>query len=89
MKHAYLVMAHEPSYTLLKSLALIDDDRNDVFIHFDSEMKNVEDFQNRIMEGIKKSKVVFIPRRKVYWGDISQAETELDLLQAACNGGGV
>ena len=32
-KHAYLILAHEDTLVLRRLLELIDDERNDIFIH--------------------------------------------------------
>ena len=34
-KHAYLIMAHNNPYILKKLLNLIDDKRNDIYLHID------------------------------------------------------
>ena len=53
MKHAYLILAHNNYYCLEKLLRLIDDTRNDIYIHADSKAK---DFPvNRIKETVTKS----------------------------------
>ncbi|CAK7080896.1 MAG: hypothetical protein PARBB_03974 [Parabacteroides distasonis] len=38
-KHAYLIMAHNEPIILNKLLLLIDDERNDIFIHYDKKCK--------------------------------------------------
>ena len=40
-KHAYLIMAHNNLYVLEKLLLLLDDYRNDIYIHIDAKLKNV------------------------------------------------
>ena len=35
-KHAYLIMAHNNPYILKKLLNLIDDKRNDIYLHIDT-----------------------------------------------------
>ena len=39
-KHAYLIIAHNNFYILKKLIALIDDERNDIYIHIDKKTKN-------------------------------------------------
>ena len=39
-KHAYLIMAHNEFYILEKLLKLIDDERNDIYLHIDKKAKN-------------------------------------------------
>ena len=38
-KHAYLIMAHNNPYILKKLLNLIDDKRNDIYLHIDKKSK--------------------------------------------------
>ena len=47
-KHAYLIIAHNNFYILKKLIALIDDERNDIYIHVDKKTKNFkkDDFIN-------------------------------------------
>lgn len=78
-KHAYLIIAHDNFYVLEKSLQLIDDERNDIYIHVDKKSKDFDfSYFNNIC---KKSKVKFIKRIKVYWGGYSQVQCELNLLK--------
>lgn len=80
-KHAYLIIAHNNFYILERLLKLIDDDRNDIYIHIDKKVKNFDfKYFNNIC---KKSTVKFINRIKVYWGGYSQVQCELNLLKAA------
>lgn len=37
MKHAYLIMVHNQFYVLEILLKLIDDERNDIFLHIDKK----------------------------------------------------
>ena len=37
-KHAYLIMAHNNFYILEKLLHLLDDPRNDIYVHIDKNM---------------------------------------------------
>ena len=50
MKHAYLIIAHHEFDILNKLIQAIDDERNDIFIHFD---KKVIDPKNNVL--IKKA----------------------------------
>ena len=60
MKQAYLVLAHHQFGLLKKQIALLDDDRNDIFIHIDKKSRNV-DF-NDIKSVAKSSNVYFTER---------------------------
>lgn len=79
MKHAYLVIAHSDPVLLKRLIELIDDHRNDIFIHIDkkSDIRQFSDIHS------SWSKLTFIKRKKVCWGHYSQIETELRLMQAA------
>lgn len=48
-KHAYLIIAHNDFDILEKLLVLLDDDRNDIFIHIDKKVKSFdfEYFRNK------------------------------------------
>lgn len=80
-KHAYLIIAHNNFYLLEKQLILLDDERNDIYIHIDLKCKdfNFNKFENLV----RKSNLTFIDRIDVKWGDCSQVEVELKLLRAA------
>ncbi len=82
MKHAYLIIAHN-EYPVLKSLLrLLDDERNDIFVHIDQ--RSAELFEKAKLLKTQKSHLLVLPtRNKVYWGDISQVETEYLLLETA------
>lgn len=38
-KHAYLIMSHNDFYILEKLLRLLDDRRNDIYVHIDKKVK--------------------------------------------------
>lgn len=80
-RHAYLIMAYNNWDFLKKLLILLDDERNDIFVHIDENSSdfNIEYFNNTV----KKSEIFFIPRTQVYWADFSQTEVELSLLSFA------
>lgn len=80
-KHAYLIIAHDNFEILRSQLRLLDDSRNDIYIHIDEKCKFFDfDYFNKL---VKKSTVFFIPRIDVKWGDISQVIVELNLLEEA------
>lgn len=80
-KHAYLIIAHNNFYILEKLLRLLDDERNDIYIHID---KKVKKFNFKYFQTIcNKSNIKFIKRMKVYWGGYSQVQCELNLLEEA------
>lgn len=81
-KHAYLIMAHNNWRILEKLITLLDDERNDIFLHIDARVKSIP---NDILKCCKFSKIKLIDRKTVFWADYSQLECELDLLSAAMN----
>lgn len=59
-KHAYLIMAHNQWEVLKKSIQLLDDERNDIFIHIDAKAKNVP--LDEIKGIAKRSRVILTER---------------------------
>ena len=43
-RHAYLIMAHNNFYILEKLLILLDDPRNDIYIHIDKKVSKFDIF---------------------------------------------
>ena len=80
-KHAYLIMAYNNWNQLCILLSLLDDERNDIYIHIDKRSGDYP--QDLLMNSVNKSQITFIPRKKVYWADYSQADVEMDLMEAA------
>ena len=80
-RHAYLIMAYNNWRQLRMLVELLDDGRNDIFIHVD---KRAGEFpREEIASAARFSGLTFIPRKNVYWADYSQTDVELDLLEAA------
>lgn len=79
MKHAYLIAAHHQIQLLYILLQLIDDERNEIYLHVDKKCKefNETDLKNVI----HKAKIHLLERRTVTWGGYSQIQLELDLLK--------
>lgn len=81
-KHAYLIMAHDNYYCLEKLLMLLDDARNDIFLHIDAKVKNF-DFDH--FRSLCKNAQVIYPKKRinVRWGTQSQVKTEMLLFKTA------
>lgn len=81
-RHAYLIMAHNQFELLEKLLCLLDDARNDIFLHIDKKVKNIDltCFETRCSRAR-----VFFPRKRidVRWGTQSQVKTEMLLFKTA------
>lgn len=85
-KHAYLIMAHNNFYILDKLLRLLDDPRNDIYLHIDKKIKNF-DFVG--FRAICMKAVVYYPKKRinVQWGTQSQVLTEMLLFKTAYSNG--
>lgn len=81
LKHAFMIIAHNQFDILEKLIKLLDDERNDLYIHIDKKVKGF-DF-NKFNSLPKKSKIYFVPRIKVTWGGFSQIKCEMILLKEA------
>lgn len=80
-KHAYLIIAHNQFEILEKLILLLDDNRNDIYIHID---KKVTKFNNNyFLKLAKKSNIYFIQREDVNWGGYSLVNVEIMLLKSA------
>jgi len=79
-KHAYLILAHTNKNQLSTLLSLIDDERNDIYVHIDAKAG----FGPSEFEGCcKHSQLTFIKREKLSWGGVSLVRAEMNLLKAA------
>lgn len=85
MKFAYLLMVHKWDDTVKVLLELLDDPRNDLFIHVD---KKCRDFPFEMAKSIlKNGRCMFTDCLRVTWGGYSQIAAELMLLETACSHG--
>jgi len=82
MRFAYLICAHG-SFKLLKRLIMrLDDENNDIYVHVDKKAGDM-DF-NDFVQSAKMSKVIFLKDRlDVRWGDVSQVNVTMKLLETA------
>lgn len=78
-RHAYCIMVHNEPLLLKQLLRVLDDGRNDVFVHVDAKA------DRRQFDGLtcEKAGLYWTPRVAVYWGDMSFAVAELTLLKNA------
>lgn len=84
MKHAYLIIAHNRPELLKNLVEMIDDERNDIFIHIDKK-SNIKDFAN--IKSLKSELIFTKERINVVWADYSQIESELVLFREASSYG--
>lgn len=78
-RHAYLIMAHNEWSLLNVLLSLLDDDRNDIYLHIDKKVKQMPELYQP-----KHSTLYYTPKRyDVRWGDVSQIHSEMELFKTA------
>ena len=71
MKHAYLILAHNEFVILERLIQAIDDERNDIYIHFDGKLENYPVFQP-----LHAGLFILTYRIAVRWGAISVVKEE-------------
>lgn len=80
MKHAFIIIAHSQFEILEAQIQILDSFGNDFYLHIDKKVKADLSYLKNIA---KKSNVYFIDPIDVRWGNFSQIECELRLLEAA------
>ncbi len=85
-KHAFLIMSHGNFYVLEKLIRMLDDARNDIYLHID---KKIKEFDFEYYKGlVQKSGLFFLEQRlDVRWGDVSQIKLEFLLFKLAFSKG--
>ena len=78
-KHAYLILAHNEIEIFRTLIRMIDDERNDIYVHIDKK-SDINKFKE---VRTSYSKIYFSERIDIRWGDISQVKAELILMEAA------
>ena len=82
MKYAYLIIAHNEYPVLRALLSMLDDERNDIYLHIDQ--RAAELYEKIYPLQMQRAGLhILSARNKVYWGDLSQVETEYLLLETA------
>ena len=84
-KHAYLIIAHGQFPLLALLIQALDHERHDIYLHIDAKVKEFDWEGFRALP--KKSRLFFVPRRNVGWGDFNMIRTELELLRQASKEG--
>ena len=81
-RHAYLVMAHNEPEVLAILLSMLDDPRNDIYLHID---RRAVELRRQFDTWHPRHSRLFLldDPEAVYWGDISQVKAELKLFEAA------
>ena len=83
-RHAYLIIAHDQFGQLAKLLHMLDDGRNDIYLHIDSKAGDFP--EGKLRDAAGRAGVFFTERTSVTWGSYSQINSELVLLKAALPG---
>lgn len=81
-RHAYLIIAHNNFRQLQTLIHLLDDERNDIYLHIDQK---AQAFSPKMLH-TDFSKLTLIDRLSVSWGGESLIQCELNLLKAALPG---
>lgn len=84
-KQAYLIIAHKDDLVFRTLLAMLDDVRNDIFIHMD--VKNTMYNPAAIEKSVSHSCIIHTERTNVAWGGYSQINAEMILLRVATQHG--
>ena len=86
LRHAYLVVAHRDDITFRTLISMLDDSRNDIFVHMDR--KNKAFCAESLGRLVNHSRIFIVsPRASVSWGGYSQIRTALLLLKEATKHG--
>ena len=85
MKQAYLIMAHNYFDQLNILLTMLDDERNDIFLHVDASAIGFDESIARTR--VRHARLSVIPRMKVSWGGYGQIACEMSLLEFAVSSG--
>lgn len=70
MKHAFLIMAHGSLPLLRVLLSMLDDERNDIFLHIDRKSDMLDGAEPLVLS--KARLFVLEQRVDVRWGNLSQ-----------------
>ena len=84
-RHAFLIAAHDTPYVLERLMRLLDDERNDLYLHIDAKARGLD--AGAFARLCRRSRVIVMPRRKVYWGEYSQVESALRMMRSALERG--
>lgn len=79
-RHAYLIIAHNEPKIMNVLLSMLDDERNDIFIHIDRKSKDI----TPILTNLSNAGLYVLENRiDVRWGSFSQVTCELLLMRTA------
>lgn len=84
-KHAYLILAHHDDAVFRTLLRLLDDERNDIFIHMDAKCASYQ--QDDVERACVHAQVRHTVRTSCTWGAYSMVNAEMLLLEMAVASG--
>lgn len=84
-KHAYCIMAHGKWGQLQMLLNVLDDERNDIYLHIDA--KSLNDLKKSGGVKTRYSGLIITESIDVRWSDISLADAEMCLFKNVVNSG--
>jgi hypothetical protein len=80
-RHAYMIMAHRDFWVLERLLLLLDDERNDIYVHIDAKSPDCD--VKALAEQVHRAQLSFVTRIPVKWGRYSQIAAQILLLRTA------
>lgn len=83
-KHAYCIMAHDNWEQLQMLIGVLDDERNDIFLHID--VKSLDKYR-RCEVKVTRSKLYYAKSVDVRWSDVSLADAEVNLFNKVLSTG--
>lgn len=85
-KHAFCILAHNKWKQLQRLIKLLDDDRNDIYLHVDA--KSLESYQQYGGVKTKHSKLYLVENPiDVEWSDVSLCDAEVKLFKKVIESG--
>lgn len=81
LKFAYIIMAHDNPYQLMKLIRLLDDEYNDLYIHIDK--KSISKMHYDFKSCAKSAHIEVYSEYDIVWGGISQTECQMYMLRQA------
>lgn len=83
-RQAYLIIAHKDDTTFRTLIHMLDNPKNDIFIHMDKKYREYS--EQELCDNVRYSSVYHTERTRVTWG-YSQINAELLLLRLAVDNG--
>ena len=82
MRHAFLLIAHNEFQLLKVLLSMLDDKRNDIFLHIDKKV-DIKSLDKDLFI-LKHARLFLLEHRlDVRWGDISVVKVEMLMFETA------